>query len=66
MVFCLLLSFEGFSQHCKGGSYGEKPPASGIDLALRASMDLHNDLNSVIVRNQGIVDESNTIGTPYK
>ncbi|WP_298519685.1 hypothetical protein [uncultured Kordia sp.] len=65
MVFCLLLSFEGFSQHCKGGSYGEKPPADGIDLALRASMDFDNDLNSVVVRNQGVVYGPNTLGTPY-
>lgn len=65
MVFCLLLSLEGFAQHCKGGSYGLAPPADGVDLALRASMDFDNDLNSVVVRNQGIVYGANTIGTPY-
>lgn len=65
MVFCLLLSLEGFAQQCKGGSYGEKPPADAIDLALRASMDFDNDLNAVVVRNQGIVYGPNTIGSPY-
>ncbi len=65
LVFCLLLSLEGIAQ-CAGGSYGPPPPSGAIKLASKASMDFDNSLNSVIVRNQGVIYGPNTMGTPYK
>jgi hypothetical protein len=64
LVFCLLISLEGFAQ-CAGGSYGPKPPPGAVRASVMASMDFDNSLNSVIVRNQSVVYGPNTMGSPY-
>ncbi|AXG68504.1 hypothetical protein KORDIASMS9_00719 [Kordia sp. SMS9] len=66
MAICMLFAFEVNAQQCSGGSYyGEKPSTDVADYGLRASMDFDNDLNAVVVRNQGVTYGPNTIGTPY-
>jgi hypothetical protein len=65
LVLSLFFSVGVYAQGCGGDGYGLKPPADGIDLALRASMDFDNSLNAVMVRNQAIVYGPNTVGTPY-
>ena len=64
-VLCALLSLGMQAQSCGGDGYGLKPPADGIDMALKASMNFDSDLNAAITRNQAVVYGPNTVGTPY-